>query len=156
MSNSLTEKIMAKRIGALVFIFVCTSVAWAILGSTILERTYSPLSGELKSRVAASWGTAQKQTPPKASYQHEVIQVTEDKKGPKKIKKIETVPLALDASKIDVALDLTHRQKGLLWYNTYAVAFRGDYSFVNSASVSHPSRPFTMTSPCPWTITRSR
>jgi inner membrane protein involved in colicin E2 resistance len=128
------EKIMVKRIGALVFIFVCTSIAWAILGSTILERTYSPLSGELKSRVAASWGTAQKQTPPKASYQHEVIQVLEDKKGPKKIKKIETVPLALDASKIDVVLDLTHRQKGLLWYNTYAVAFRGDYSFNNSSS----------------------
>jgi inner membrane protein involved in colicin E2 resistance len=125
---------MVKRIGALVFIFVCTSIAWAILGSTILERTYSPLSGELKSRVAASWGTAQKQTPPKASYQHEVIQVIEDKKGPKKIKKIETVPLALDASKIDVVLDLTHRQKGLLWYNTYAVAFRGDYNFINSSS----------------------
>jgi hypothetical protein len=117
MSNSPTEKIMVKRIGALVFIFVCTSIAWGILGSTILERTYSPLSGELKSRVAASWGTAQKQTPPKASYQHEVIQVIEDKKGPKTIKKIETVPLALDASNIDVVLDLTHRQKGLLWYN---------------------------------------
>jgi len=31
-------------------------------------------------------------------------------------------------------LDLTHRKKGLLWYNTYAVAFRGDYSFINSSS----------------------
>ena len=79
---------MVKRIGALVFIFVCTSIAWAILGSTILERTYSPLSGELKSRVAASWGTAQKQTPPKASYAHEVTQVTEEKKGPKKSRQL--------------------------------------------------------------------
>src|SRR5258706_2098108 len=92
--ESIRKKIMVKRIGALVFIFVCTSIAWAILGSTILERTYSPLSGELKSRVAASWGTAQKQTPPKASYQHEVIQDIEDKNGPKKIKKIEPVLLA--------------------------------------------------------------
>jgi hypothetical protein len=125
------EKIMVKRIAALVFIFVCTSIAWAILGSTILARTYSPLSGELKSRVAASWGTAQEQTPPKANYEHEFIQIAEGEKGPNRIKKTELIPLALNASKIDVALDLAHRQKGLLWYSTYAVVFRGDYSFTN-------------------------
>jgi hypothetical protein len=125
------EKIMVKRIAALVFIFVCTSIAWAILGSTILARTYSPLSGELKSRVAASWGTAQEQTPPKANYEHEFIQIVEGEKGPNRIKKTELIPLALNASKIDVALDLAHRQKGLLWYSTYAVVFRGDYSFTN-------------------------
>jgi len=122
---------MVKRIAALVFIFVCTSIAWAILGSTILARTYSPLSGELKSRVAASWGTAQEQTPPKANYEHEFIQIVEGEKGPNRIKKTELIPLALNASKIDVALDLAHRQKGLLWYSTYAVVFRGDYSFTN-------------------------
>jgi inner membrane protein involved in colicin E2 resistance len=124
---------MVKRIAALVFIFVCTSIAWTILGSTILSRTYSPLSDELKSRVAASWGTAQVQTPPTASYQHEVTRTVEGEKGPKEIKITETGSLKLDASKIDVALDLAHRQKGLLWYSTYAVAFRGDYNFTNSS-----------------------
>jgi hypothetical protein len=125
---------MVKRIAALVFIFVCTSIAWAILGSTILARTYSPLSGELRSRVAASWGTAQQQTPPTANFEHEFIQITEVEKVPKKIKKAEIVPLVLDASKIDVVLDLAHRQKGLLWYSTYAVVFRGDYSFINPSA----------------------
>jgi hypothetical protein len=134
MSNPSTEKIMVKRIAALVFIFVCTSIAWAILGSTILARTYSPLSDELKSRVAANWGTAQQQTPPTASYQHEVTHVTESEKGPKTFKAIETVPLTLDASKIDVVLDLAHRQKGLLWYSTYAVVFGGDYTFANASA----------------------
>ena len=76
---------MIKRIGALVFIFVCTSIAWAILGSTILSRTYSPLSGELKSRVAASWGTAQEQPPPAASYQHLVSSFVTEKKVVKEI-----------------------------------------------------------------------
>jgi hypothetical protein len=128
------EKIMVKRIAALVFIFICTSIAWAILGSTILARTYSPLSGELKSRVAASWGTAQEQTPPKANYEHEFIEIVESEKGPKTIKKTELIPLALNASKIDVVLDLAHRQKGLLWYSTYAVVFRGDYSFTNPSA----------------------
>jgi len=125
---------MVKRIAALFFIFVCTSIAWAILGSTILTRTYSPLSGELKSRVAASWGTAQQQTPPTANFEHEFIQIVQGKKGPEKSTKTEIVPLALDASNIDVALDLTHRQKGLLWYSTYAVIFHGDYSFINSST----------------------
>jgi inner membrane protein involved in colicin E2 resistance len=124
---------MIKRIGALVFIFVCTSIAWAILGSTIFERTYSPLSGELKSRVAASWGTAQEQTPPTASYLRELIRLESDKTSVKEIKTTTTAPLNLEASKIDVALDLEHRQKGLLWYSTYAVTFLGDYSFTNTS-----------------------
>lgn len=124
---------MIKRIAALVFIFVCSSIAWAILGSTILARTYSPLSGELKSRVAASWGTAQEQSPPTASYQHVETRLVTDKKAVKEIKTTSTVPLSLESSKIDVALDLAHRQKGLLWYSTYAVGFQGDYSFTNTS-----------------------
>jgi hypothetical protein len=124
---------MIKRIAALVFIFVCTSIAWAILGSTILSRTYSPMSGELKSRVAASWGTAQEQPPPTASYQQEVRSVAPDKRGPKEIKTMITVPLNLESSSIDVALDLAHRQKGLLWYSTYAVVFQSDYGFTNTS-----------------------
>jgi inner membrane protein involved in colicin E2 resistance len=125
---------MFKRIAALVFIFVCTSVAWVILGSTIMVRTYSTLSDELKSRVAASWGTEQSQTPPKASYQREVVRTEVDKDGKKQlVKTMEKVPLPLEASKIEVSLDLAHRQKGLLWYNTYAVAFGGDFTFTNSS-----------------------
>ncbi len=124
---------MIRRIAALACIFVCTSIAWVILGSTIFGRTYSSLSDELKSRVASTWGTAQQQTPPTGSYERETTTTQQDGNVTKGIKTKEAVPLALEASKIDVALDLTHRQKGLLWYNTYAVAFGGDYSFTNSS-----------------------
>jgi len=31
---------MIKRIAAIAFIFLCTAVAWAILGATIFQRTY--------------------------------------------------------------------------------------------------------------------
>jgi len=34
---------------------------------------------------------------------------------------------------VDVVLDLEHRQKGLLWYSTYKVAFAGTYSFRNTS-----------------------
>ncbi len=124
---------MIKRIAALAFIFVCTSIAWIILGSTIFFRTNSPLSGELKSRVAGNWGTAQEQSPPNASYQREFIRTVENGKETKQIKTSETLPLALEATKADVTLDLDYRQKGLLWYSTYTVVFSGDYSFTNTS-----------------------
>jgi inner membrane protein involved in colicin E2 resistance len=41
--------------------------------------------------------------------------------------------LPLESSRIDVALDLQHRQKGLLWYSTYKVAFSGVYGFRNTS-----------------------
>jgi hypothetical protein len=36
-------------------------------------------------------------------------------------------------TRVDVDLNLKHRQKGLLWYNTYAVKFAGSYSFANTS-----------------------
>jgi inner membrane protein involved in colicin E2 resistance len=124
---------MIKRIGALVFIFVCTSIAWLVLGATIVSRSYSPLSDELKSRVASNWGTAQDQAPPKATYRREYMRSVETAKETKLIASTEIVPLTLDATKVDVTLDLEHRQKGLLWDSTYTVAFAGDYNFTNSS-----------------------
>ncbi len=41
--------------------------------------------------------------------------------------------LPLESSKIDVDLDLQHRQKGLLWYSTYKVRFSGVYGFRNTS-----------------------
>src|SRR5947209_3020800 len=58
---------MAKRIAAIVFIFVCASVAWAILGGSIFSRTYD-LNEVSEKRVASTWGTAQNQSPPQASF----------------------------------------------------------------------------------------
>ena len=58
---------MTKKIIAIAFIFICASIAWAILGGTIFARTYD--SGAVSSeRVASTWGTQQNQGPPAASY----------------------------------------------------------------------------------------
>jgi inner membrane protein involved in colicin E2 resistance len=124
---------MTKRIGALVFIYVCTSIAWLVLGTTIVSRSYSPLSDELKSRVASNWGTAQEQAPPKATYRRELISFEGSGKDAKQRSTSQVVPLPLEATKVDVTLDLEHRQKGLLWYSTYTLAFAGDYKFTNSS-----------------------
>jgi hypothetical protein len=128
---------MLKRIVAIAFIFVCTGIAWAILGSTIFSRTYD-YQGSLEQRVASTWGTAQQQKSPSACY-YEVVTSTEtavDDRGKavKITKKPEAVAraLPLESSRVNVAFDLEHRQKGLLWYATYKVAFAGDYVFRNN------------------------
>jgi inner membrane protein involved in colicin E2 resistance len=132
-NKSTEEPIVIKRIAALTFIFACTSVAWMILGATIFERTDSPTSSDLKSRVAASWGTQQTQSPPTASYSYDTVVEQNTDHGTEKTTVTHTESLPIDASKIDVELKLAHRQKGLLWYSTYAVNFAGDYTFTNNS-----------------------
>ena len=127
---------MTKRIIAIAFIFLCTSVAWAILGGTIFSRTYS-LDAIAEDRVASTWGAPQNQAPPTASFTHRVQKEEESTENGKKIVKTiqeeVTTGLPLESSAIDVALDLEHRQKGLLWYSTYKVAFAGTYGFRNTS-----------------------
>lgn len=122
------------RIGAIVFIFFCTSVAWMILGATIFARTTSTDS-RLRYQVNANWGTAHTQTPPSASYTRIVTVRSESTEDGKKIvkttKKREPVYLPLEASRLQTAFDLAHRQKGLMWYSTYKVKFDGAYTFRN-------------------------
>jgi len=126
-----------KRIFALVIIFVFATIAWAILGATIFTRTYG-LDETLKSRVTSTWGDVQTQGPPTASY----VRITQEKQdtvdawGRTHTKTVEiknTLQLPLDSTRANVALNLEHRQKGLLWYSTYKVAFAGEYTFHNNS-----------------------
>jgi inner membrane protein involved in colicin E2 resistance len=125
---------MTKKILAIVFIFICASVAWAVLGATIFARTYE--SGSISSsKVASTWGSQQNQGPPAASFTTQTNKEQEVVENGKTVKKswIEdvTTPIPIESSKVDVALDLEHRQKGLLWYSTYKVRFNGVYAFRN-------------------------
>ena len=128
---------MVKRITAIVFIFVCASVAWAVLGTTIFSRTYD-LNQQSEKRVGSTWGTPQNQLPPAAAYQQvnfkEQDVVENNKVVKRKVEERVDIPLAIQSSYIDVALDLEHRQKGLLWYSTYKVSFGGTYTFHNTTN----------------------
>ena len=125
---------MIKRIAALAAIFLCTSAAWVVLGVTIFARTESPQSDELRSRVASSWGTAQAQAPATASYLKVVEEKVQEDTKTRIVKKTEAVPFALEGSNVKVSFQLDQRQKGLLWYSTYAVVFGGDYTFMNTSA----------------------
>src|SRR5437899_7621401 len=75
---------MLKRIVAIVAIFVCTAVAWAILGSSIFYRTYNAESG-LAGRVASTWGAPQGQAPPAIAYEWPEEKAVEVEEKGKKI-----------------------------------------------------------------------
>jgi hypothetical protein len=115
---------MLKRIVAISFIFICTAIAWGILGATIFARTRN-ITGGLANRVEATWGAPQEQQPP-SSFYLEPAPATADRPASKTER-----PLPLERSRIRVAFDLDHRQKGLLWYATYKVVYEGDYTFRN-------------------------
>jgi inner membrane protein involved in colicin E2 resistance len=125
---------LIRQIAALTFIFICTTIAWMILGGTIQSRTQAS-NEQLQGHVASTWGTPQEQSPPTASYtrtEFKDVTRTEDGKSVVRKEKFETqIPVALDASRIQVNFHLDPRQKGLLWYSTYQVDFAADYSFRN-------------------------
>ena len=106
---------MVKRLFAIAFIFGCTSAAWMILGGTILARTNAS-DGRLRDKVQSIWGAPEVQTALAAEYD---------------VPSSPARSLRPWASNVGVDLRSEPRQKGLLWYSTYKVAFRGDYEFAN-------------------------
>jgi len=128
---------MAKRIAAIVLIYLAASVAWGVLGATIFARTYQA-DRALRGQVAASWGSAQTQAAPTAVVERTVVREVETTENGRTVVRAvpETVrdPLPLEQSRVTAGFDLEHRQKGLLWYATYTIDYRGRYRFRNTAA----------------------
>lgn len=141
---------MGKRLFAIAFIFAVTSAAWLLLGATIFQRTQSS-DQHLRGRVGSTWGTPQAQQAPSAYTERIEARVLDAPRPPppdarrdmttapaSADPRSETVrvrvPLSLDQTRVNVALDLDHRQKGLLWYSTYGVAFAGTFRFRNTTT----------------------
>ncbi len=125
---------MAKRIAAILFIFLCSTIAWVILGSTIFYRTYQAGS-TLSGRVASTWGAPHEQRPPTIAYEREETRTIEVEEKGQKIRRTEKymveMPVGLESSRITADFHIDYRQKGLLWFSTYKVGFDGTYGFQN-------------------------
>jgi hypothetical protein len=112
---------VARLIG-IIFIFICTTIAWAILGTSIMVRTDSGYT-QLNRQVEDLWGSEHYQKAPTVTLK------TIQKEG-EKDKEVIT-PVELESSDIQVGFQLQHRRKGLLWYSTYDVDFDANYTFKN-------------------------
>lgn len=124
---------LGRYVLALIAIFLCTTLAWIILGASIFARTHDAGNG-LGPAVESAWGAPQEQTPPCATTSRTVQKTVEDPQtNTKKVINEEiTTTLPVERSRIRVAFDLDQRQKGLLWFATYRVDFRGDYVVRNT------------------------
>ena len=128
---------MFKRIAAITGIFVCSCIAWVVLGSTIFYRT-DHSDSTLSGRVTSTWGAPQEQKPPSIAYHwQETKTVTAEENG-KQVTRVEPVqmsaPASIESSRIVADLHLDYRQKGLLWFSTYGVKFDGSYAFQNPSA----------------------
>ena len=132
---------MIRRLLAIALIFASCSVAWMLLGGTVVHRTEAAdadLTGSLGGlwggpqvqhqpelvRVDAQTRTVARQVPsgaPDGSFTTVQQAVTQDVRTP--------VPLA--GSDLTADLSLAHRKKGLMWYATYGADFEGAYRVRN-------------------------
>lgn len=126
---------MGRTVAAIILIFFLTTFAWFILAASITSRT-NDSGSELVPKVSATWGAPQTQFPPSASVVQRMVEqtVTDPATSSKKTIAVpELRALPIERSRINVALDLDQRQKGLLWFATYRVDFRGDYIVRNDS-----------------------
>ena len=144
------------RLFAIALIYVCATLAWGVLGGSLVART-----GEFDSRLSRDvgllWGGKHVQVAPEVQVERPTT-VTEriqerDAQGRTVTRDVAKHSIActaipLDRSRVDVALHLDQRQKGLLWYDTYAVRFRGSWRVRNPDAVQRRIRvKFTFPSP---------
>ena len=128
------------RLLAIGFIFLCTAFAWFTLGTSLVVRS-GEHDGRHKQEVELLWGGPHVQHAPSAVVERPgtVTETVTDRDEAGKDKashqvtrsKVEKIPAPLVSTRATVDLALQHRQRGLLWYDTYGVAFRGTYVFRN-------------------------
>lgn len=126
---------MGKRVAALIVIYLGCSLGWFILGSSVFLRTKS-FSPMLEGRVERLWGGEHVQRPPDAFYTIEKVREEQEPlgDGTTRVKRVvyeENIDIPLVKTGAGVKLRYEPRKKGLLWYSTYSVDFKGKYAFKN-------------------------
>lgn len=107
----------AKHLFGIFLVLVAAAAGWSILGGTLVVRTDESDAAQ-RGALGGLWGSELVQRAP----------AFEVAGGPGKAGPAEVTPSATRIG-VDLALDL--RRKGLLWYDTYGVAFSGTYRVTN-------------------------
>jgi hypothetical protein len=115
-----------KRLVAIGFIWLGCAIAWVVLGSAVMVRS-GEASSEITREVQQLWGPPMEQLPPRALLPAPPADAQQGQPPADVVAQ----SVHLDGSDIAVGLQLTHRQKGLLWFPTYEIEFKARYAFVN-------------------------
>ncbi len=110
------------RLIAIGGIIVCTAFAWFILGSSVVVRSGVSLT-RCAREVTGGWGPLMTQPHPSIYY---------NSPGSANGRHL------IQPSQSDVSVSLRYepKRKGLLWYRTFLVDFRGDYSLQNPTQIT--------------------
>ena len=110
------------RLLAIGGIIVCTAAGWFILGTSVLVRSGVSLNS-FGPDVTGGWGPMMSQPHPLIYY---------NSPGSANGRHL------IQPSQSDVSVTLSYepKKKGLLWYRTYLVDFRGDYSLQNPTQIT--------------------
>lgn len=122
LSVSQAEGLTLKHLPAIAAIFFGATLAWMVLGTTLVARTDASDSSQ-QGRLSAQWGSSQTQDAP-----HVRTRAAIPSKG---------APVPIRSSRIGVGLQLEQRRKGLLWYNLYDVQFLAHYVIRNDTNTEH-------------------
>lgn len=129
---------VARVLGILVVFLIALS-SWMILGGVTTARTTSQDSS-LRGSVAELWGAAQTQHAPTFTQEWlervENVETFTDAHG-EETKKVtpawvtRTLAASPAQSRLDVALGLDERRKGLMWFPLYNVTFDGSWVYTH-------------------------
>jgi len=126
------------RLFAIAFIILGTGIGWFILGGSVAIRTGAS-DQALAREVEQIWGGTHRQVAPSAWYER--TRVVTEPAAPGKpdagtVAKTVTdrIPVPIVSGRVQAALELEPRRKGLLWYATYKVAFSGRYVVRNTST----------------------
>jgi inner membrane protein involved in colicin E2 resistance len=130
------------RLLMIVVIYIVATLAWATLSTSILART-GEYDSRLSEEVAQLWGGQHRQVAPSVWVERprEIVEQLPVTTGNatvfRQVRKtvIDIAPIRLQQSRIAARLQLTQRQKGLLWYDTYVVRFNAKYKASNPDAV---------------------
>lgn len=134
------------RLFAVAVIYVCSTIAWFTLGTSVVSRS-GESDARLAKEVAQLWGGRHVQAAPAACVERPrtVSEEVEEKDAKGRVQRrrvtktvTDCVPLSLSSSRVDVGFGLDHRRKGLLWYDTYTVDFRATYRIRNPDAQQRP------------------
>ena len=127
------------RVVSIVVVFLIALASWMILGGVTTARTSSQ-DADLRGSIAALWGAAQTQRAPTFTREWlervENVETFTDARG-EETRKVtpawvtRTLPASPAQSRLDVALGLDERRKGLMWFPLYNVTFDGAWVYTH-------------------------
>ena len=137
-----------KRYLALGVVWLGCALGWMLLGATLLVRS-GETSSQLVNEVHALWGPPLDQGAPAATYveqrsreERTTLYAANGRPYESTVTRTEdvTFSLPLESTQARVVLALEHRQKGLLWFPTYAVDFQARYLVRNDTALTRKAR----------------